>query len=77
MRDDARDFSLSLPRSKSLSQAIFAQKLGSHARISATSRKAAKIAKKLGVPEKVFVQLAIQDIIKASHLNYRVELLAA
>jgi transcriptional regulator with XRE-family HTH domain len=40
-------------------------------------KRASKIAKTLGVPEKVLLELSIQDMLTASHLDYRVELLAA
>jgi len=36
--------------------------------------RAAKMAKVLGVPPEVLIQLAIQDELRMAHLNYRVEL---
>ena len=39
--------------------------------------RAAKIAKRIGVPEKVLIQLAIQDSLHAARLKYTVELKAA
>jgi len=69
-----------------LSQAEFAKKLVlsranlcdiEKGRKVPSPERAAKIAKKLGVPEKVLVQLSLQDMLKASHLHYRVELVAA
>ncbi len=36
--------------------------------------RAAKIAKKLGVPDAVLIQLSIQDTLRAAKLHYKVEL---
>jgi transcriptional regulator with XRE-family HTH domain len=41
-----------------------------------TAERASKIAKRLGVPETVLIQLSIQDHLRAAKLNYRVELKA-
>ena len=42
-----------------------------------TPERAARMAKKVGVPEKVLIQLAIQDSLHAARLKYTVELKAA
>ena len=39
--------------------------------------RAAKLAKKIGVPEKVLIQLAIQDSLHTAKLKYTVELKVA
>jgi transcriptional regulator with XRE-family HTH domain len=79
-------FLIAFRETDGLSQAQFAKRLGlSRANLCDIEKerkipspeRAAKIAKKLGVPEKVLIQLAIQDMLRASRLDYRVELLAA
>lgn len=79
-------FLVAFREAEELSQAEFSKKLGlsranlcdiEKGRKVPSAERAAKMAKKLGVPEKVLVQLSIQDMLKASHLDYRVELLAA
>lgn len=39
--------------------------------------RAAKFARVLKVPESALVQLALQDLLRAAHLNYRVEIKSA
>lgn len=69
-----------------ISQTDYAKKLGlSRANLCDLERgrklispeRAAKIAKKIGVPEKVLIQLALQDSLLAARLKYTVELKAA
>ena len=69
-----------------ISQTDYAKKLGlSRANLCDLERgrklispeRAAKIAKRIGVPEKVLIQLAIQDSLHAARLKYTVELKAA
>ncbi len=69
-----------------LSQSDFAKKMGlsranlcdiEKGRKVPSPERAAKIAKKLGIPEQVLIQLSIQDMLSASHMQYRVELKAA
>ena len=72
--------------SEEFSQAEYAKKLGlsranlcdlEKSRKLITPERAARMAKKIGVPEKVLVQLAIQDKLHAAHLKYTVELKVA
>jgi transcriptional regulator with XRE-family HTH domain len=42
-----------------------------------TPERAARIAKHIGVPEAVLIQLALQDSLRAARFNYRVELKAS
>ncbi len=72
--------------SESLSQAQYARTLGlSRANLCDLERgrklispeRAAKLAKKIGVPEKVLIQLAIQDSLHEAKLKYTVELKVA
>ena len=66
-----------------LSQTVFAKKLGlsranlcdlEKGRKQVTPERAAKLAHKLGVPETVLIQLAMQDSLRAAQLRYSVEL---
>jgi len=72
--------------SEGLSQVEYARKLGlSRANVCDLEKgrklispeRAARLAKKIGVPEKVLIQLAIQDILREARLKYTVELKAA
>ncbi len=72
--------------SEELSQTEYAKKLGlsranlcdlEKGRKLITPERAARMAKKVGVPEKVLIQLAIQDSLHAARLKYTVELKAA
>lgn len=72
--------------SEGLSQAEYARKLGlsranlcdlEKGRKLISPERAAKLAKKLGVPEKVLIQLSIQDSLFIAKLKYVVELKAA
>jgi transcriptional regulator with XRE-family HTH domain len=69
-----------------LSQVSFAARLGiSRANLCdiekdrkpVSPERAARIAKKLGIPETVLIQLALQDSLRAARFNYRVELKAS
>jgi len=69
-----------------ISQVEFSKKLGlSRANLcdiekdrkSVAPERAARIAKKLGVPESTLIQLALQDSLRAVKLNYRVVLRAS
>ncbi len=40
-------------------------------------KRAAEIAKDLGVPQKVLIQLALQDTLRSAHLGYQIELKAS
>lgn len=72
--------------SEELSQTAFAKKLGLSVqnlndlekgrRIPSPSR-AAKIAKKLGLPEMGLIQLALRDSLKEEGFNYDIKLLSA
>ncbi len=72
--------------SEGLSQSEYARKVGlsranlcdlEKGRKLISPERAAKLSKKLGVPEKVLIQLAIQDSLHAARLKYTVELKAA
>lgn len=72
--------------SEGLSQTEYAKKLGlsranlcdlEKGRKQISPERAAKIAKKIGVPEKVLIQLAIQDSLQTANLKYVVQLKAA
>ena len=69
-----------------LSQIEYARKLGlsranlcdlEKGRKLISPERAAKLAKRIGVPEKVLIQLAIQDSLQSARLKYTVELKAA
>ena len=69
-----------------ISQANFARKMGlSRANLCDIEKgrklvgltRAADIAKDLGVPEKVLIQLAMQDTLRVSNLGYQIELKAS
>lgn len=69
--------------SEGLSQAAFAKKLKlsranlcdlEKGRKNISPERAVQIAKVLGVPETVLIQLSIQDTLRAAHLNYKVEI---
>jgi transcriptional regulator with XRE-family HTH domain len=79
-------FISSFRESEELSQTEYAKKLGlsranlcdlEKGRKLISPERAAKIAKKMGVPEKVLIQLAIQDSLHDAKLKYTVELKAA
>jgi transcriptional regulator with XRE-family HTH domain len=68
-----------------LSQVEYAKKLGlSRANLNDIERgrklispeRAAKFANKIGVPERVLIQLSIQDSLRVARLSYQVELKA-
>jgi transcriptional regulator with XRE-family HTH domain len=68
-----------------ISQSEFARRLGiSRANLCDIEKnrkpvaplRAARLARKLGVPESVLIQLALQDALRAAKLAYRVELKA-
>jgi transcriptional regulator with XRE-family HTH domain len=68
------------------SQSVFAKHLGlsranlcdiEKGRRIPSPERAAKIAKKLGIPEKVLIQLALQDLLRKRHFEYQIELKAA
>lgn len=72
--------------SEGLSQMEYAQHLGlsranlcdiEKGRKLMSPERAARVAKKIGVPEKVLIQLAIQDNLNSAKLKYMVELKAA
>ena len=72
--------------SEGLSQVEYAKKLGlsranlcdlEKGRKLISPERAAKLAKKIGVPERVLIQLAIQDLLSAARLKYTVELKVA
>ena len=72
--------------SEGLSQIEYARKLGlsranlcdlEKGRKLISPERAAELAKKVGVPEKVLIQLAIQDSLLSARLRYTVELKAA
>ena len=72
--------------SEGLSQIEYARKLGlsranlcdlEKGRKLISPERAAKLAKRIGVPEKVLIQLAIQDSLLSARLKYTVELKAA
>ena len=72
--------------SEGLSQSEYALKLGlsranlcdlEKGRKSVSPERAAKLAKRIGVPEKVLIQLALQDTLNSAKLNYTVELRVA
>jgi transcriptional regulator with XRE-family HTH domain len=69
--------------SEGLSQIVFAKKLKlsranvcdlEKGRKNVSPERAVQIAKALGVPETVLIQLSIQDSLRAAHLNYTVEI---
>ena len=77
---------LAFREAEELTQARFAKKIGlspanlcdlEKGRKIASPDRAARLAKKLGVPEIVLIQLAIQDALRAAKLNYTVELAEA
>ncbi len=39
-----------------------------------SAERAARIAKKLKIPETTMIQLALQDLLNHAHLNYKIEL---
>ena len=66
-----------------ISQVDFAKKLGlskgnlcdiEKGRKMISPKRASKIAKKIKVPEKVLIQLALQDSLRAARLKYKVDL---
>ena len=68
-----------------ISQVDFAKKLGlskgnlcdiEKGRKMISPERASKIAKKIKVPEKVLIQLALQDSLRAARLKYKVDLKA-
>lgn len=76
-------FLLAFRESEGLSQVAFAKKLRlsranvcdlEKGRKNISPARAVQIAKSLGVPEKVLIQLSIQDALRSAHLNYTVEL---
>jgi transcriptional regulator with XRE-family HTH domain len=79
-------FLSSFRESEGLSQSEYAKKLGlsranlcdlEKGRKLISPERAVKLAKKIGVPERVLIQLAIQDLLSAARLKYTVELKAA
>jgi transcriptional regulator with XRE-family HTH domain len=79
-------FISSFRESEELSQTEYAKKLGlsranlcdlEKGRKLISPERAAKLAKKMGIPEKVLIQLAIQDSLHEAKLKYTVELKAA
>lgn len=79
-------FLVAFREAEGLTQSEFAKKLGisranlcdiEKSRKIPSPERSAKIAKKLKVSEKVLVQLSLQDLLKAAHLSYKVELEAA
>ncbi|MEK6704554.1 MAG: helix-turn-helix transcriptional regulator [Bdellovibrionota bacterium] len=76
-------FLLSFREADGFSQSEFAKQVGlsranlcdlEKGRKIPSPERAAKIAKKLGVPEKVLIQLALQDMLAEQRLAYQVEL---
>lgn len=72
--------------SEGLSQIEYARKIGlsranlcdiEKGRKLISPERASKLSKKMGVPEKALIQLAIQDILHDARLKYTVELKAA
>ena len=79
-------FLVSWRKSENLSQIEFAKKLGiskanlcdlEKGRKRVSPGRAAKIAKKLGLPPAGLIQLALQDMLNAQRLDYYVEVEAA
>ena len=79
-------FLQALRESEGLSQSTYSKKLRlsrsnlcdlEKGRKLISPERAAKLARKLGVPEKVLVQLALQDSLHSANLKYTVELKAA
>ena len=77
---------LEFPAGDELSQVDFARKLKiSRANLCdlekdrklVSPERAAKFARILKVPETALVRLALQDLLRAAHLNYRVEIKGA
>jgi len=69
--------------SEELSQTAFAKKLKlsranlcdiEKGRKNVSPERAMQIAKILGVPETVLIQLSLQDTLRAAHINYTVEI---